>query len=157
MRYCGRDFTTSEMYAAVAKDYPDSIIAPYAAAWDHNQIFFYWAMLNMDYVSLILQGVDYWKFVNDTAELWNPRMYAIIDDAILQNTEEDNIRYYVSPGCNHTILGNPKIYTEVTGGYTVAEWLNQMIETGLTGLDHVLCEDCGTKPDYISLQDSCDG
>jgi hypothetical protein len=150
------DFTTAEMYAAIARDYPDSIIAPYTAAWDHNQTFFYWAMLNMNYVSLLLQGVDYWQFVSDTAPLWNPKMYTIIDEAMALN-EEDNIRYYVSPGCNHTILGNPKFYTEVTNGYTVAEWLGQMIETGLTGLPHVLCDDCGTKPDYLSLQDSCDG
>jgi len=48
-------------------------------------------------------------------------------------------------------------YTEVTNGYTVAEWLSQMTETGLTGLPHVLCEDCETKPDYLSDGDFCDG
>ncbi len=150
------DFSTGEMYAEIAKDYPDSIIAPYTAAWDHNQIFFYWAMLNMDYASLLLQGVDYWRFVNETAEAWNPKMYAIIDEAIALN-QEDNIRYYVSPGCNHTILGNPMFYEEVTSGYTVAEWLNQMVETGLAGLPHVFCEDCGAKPDYLTEGEFCDG
>ena len=150
------DFSTGEMYAAIANDYPESIITPYTAAWDHNQIFFYWAMLNMDYIALLLQGVDYWGNVDGIAAQWNPKMYAIIDEAITENTE-DNIRYYVSPGCNHTILGNPMFYTEVTSGYTVAEWLSQMTETGLTGLPHVLCEDCATKPDYLSEGDFCDG
>jgi hypothetical protein len=113
-------------------------------------------MLNMDYVALLLQGVDYWGNVNSIAEQWNPMMYAIIDEALAENTE-DNLRYYVSPGCNHTILGNPMFYTEVTNGYTVAEWLSRMVETGLTGLPHVLCEGCDTKPDYLSDGDICDG
>jgi hypothetical protein len=87
---------------------------------------------------------------------WNPKMYGNMNESIAENTE-DNMRYYVSPGCNHTILGNPMFYTEVTSGYTVAEWLSQMVETGLTGLPHVLCEDCGAKPDYLSDGDFCDG
>ncbi len=150
------DFSTGAMYAAVADTYPDSIIAPYTAAWDHNQTFFYWAMLNMDYVSLLVKGVDYWKSVNETAEEWNRRMYAVADEAIERNSA-DNIRYYVSPGCNHTILGNPILYDEVTNGYTVAEWLSQMLETGLAGLPNVFCQDCDTKPDYLSEGDFCDG
>jgi hypothetical protein len=53
-------------------------------------------------------------------------------------------------------MGNPKLYTEDTNGYTVAEWITQMVETGLTGLPNVACSGCDAKPDYPSVGDSCD-
>jgi hypothetical protein len=148
------DFSIGEIMATIANHYPDVIIAPYSAAWDHNQIFFYWAMLGLDY-SLVLTGVDYWEEVDDTAVDWNEGLYDVIDDA-LDNGTEGNIRYYISPGCNHTIMGSPKFYEEVTGGYTVAGWITQMLGTGLAGLPNVECTDCDTKPDYVTIQDSCD-
>ena len=141
------NFTSGEMVAMIADHYPDAIVAPYTSAWDHNQIFFYWAMLNLNYPTILLYGVDYWSDVNSVAAEWNQKMYGVMEDG-LQNNSAKNIRYYVSPGCNHTILGNPKFYTEVTNGYTVAEWVTQMLETGLTVLDSVACSDCGTKPVY---------
>jgi hypothetical protein len=83
-------------------------------------------------------------------------MYAIVEDAVAGGTE-DNIRYYVSPGCNHTIMGSPKFYEEVTGGYTMAGWIAQMLETGPSGLPNVDCRpDCNTKPDYLTVGESCD-
>ena len=149
------DFTSGEIVAMIANHYPDTIMAPYTSAWDHNQIFFYWAMLNLNYVNILLYGIDYGEDVNSVAVEWNQRMYAVTDDA-LANSTEGNVRYYVSPGCNHTILGNPKLYTEDTNGYTVAEWITQMVDTGLTGLDNVACSGCDTKPDYPSMWESCD-
>jgi len=147
------DFTSGEMVAMIANHYPDTVMAPYTSAWDHNQIFFYWAMLRLNY-SLILTGVDYWQDVDDTAVEWNGKMYDIIRDA-LENGTEDNIRYYVSPGCNHTIMGSPKFYEEVTEGYSMAGWIDQMLGTGIP--PNVDCRpDCDTKPDYLSDGESCD-
>ena len=148
-------FTSGELVAAIANHYPDAVVAPYTAAWDHNQIFFYWAMLNLDYVTLMLSGVDYWKDVDATAVEWNRKMKEVREDAMEHNTE-GNIRYYISPGCNHTIMGSPKFYEEVTDGYTMAEWINQMLESGWSGLPSVECTDCGMKPDYPSVRESCD-
>ena len=154
-----RDFTSGEMVAAIANHYPDTIVAPYTAAWDHNQIFFYWAMLHMNYFDLILLGVDYGANVNATAAEWNPKMYAVAEDARANNTE-GNFRYYISPGCNHTILGSAKFYDEVTytdtGEFTVAEWITDMLQSGLSGLPDVVCSDCDVKPDYPSMWESCD-
>lgn len=147
------DFTSGQMVAMIADHYPDTIMAPYTSAWDHNQIFFYWAMLNLNYVNILLYGVDYWADVDSVALEWNQRMKSIRDDALAYSTA-GNIRYYISPGCNHTILGNPKLYTEETNGYTVAEWITQMVETGL--IENVACSDCDTKPDYPSVGESCD-
>jgi hypothetical protein len=149
------DFTSGEMVAMIADHYPDTIMAHYTSAWDHNQIFFYWAMLNLNYVNILLYGVDYGADVDSTAVEWNQRMYAVVEDALDNNTA-GNVRFYVSPGCNHTILGNPKLYTEETNGYTVAGWINQMVDTGLTGLDDVACSGCDEKPDYPSMWESCD-
>jgi hypothetical protein len=54
-------------------------------------------------------------------------------------------------------MGSPKFYEEVTGGYTMAEWITQMLGTGLAGLPNVDCmPDCGTKPDYPSEGEFCD-
>ena len=53
-------------------------------------------------------------------------------------------------------MGSPKFYEEVTGGYTVAGWITQMLETGLSGLPNVGCTDCDTKPDYLTVGESCD-
>jgi hypothetical protein len=149
------DFTSGEVVAMIANHYPDSIFAPYTAAWDHNQIYFYWAMVNLNYARLMLFGVDYWRDVDANAVEWNQEMYEVTEDA-LANSTEGNIRYYISPGCNHTILGNPKFYEEDTDGYTMAEWIAQMLETGLTGLPNVACTDCGAKPDYPTEGEFCD-
>jgi hypothetical protein len=112
-------------------------------------------MLNLNYVNILLYGVDYGEDVNSAAVEWNQKMYTVVEDALAQNTAE-NVRFYISPGCNHTILGNPKLYTEETNGYTVAGWISQMLDTGLSGLDSVACSDCDVKPDYPSMWESCD-
>lgn len=150
-----RDFTTGQMVAAIANHYPDSVLASYTSAWDHNQIAFYYIMLHIDYLNMALNWINYWENVDAYANEWNRKMYAIRDEAIAENTA-GNIRYFISGGCNHTILGDPAFYTEVTNGYTVAQWVTRMLESGSAGLPQVACTGCSIKPDYLAEDNPCE-
>ncbi len=145
------DFSSAEIVAAVANHYPDSIMAPYTSAWDHNQIAFYYTMLHTTYWDMIFNWSNYYTNVDAFAEEWNAKMYHIIVDT-LANTTEGNFRYYISPGYHHTILGSPEFYTEISNGYDLVGWITQMLESGLEGLPNVACsgrdEECVAKPVY---------
>ncbi len=146
------DFSTGELYGAIANHYPDSIVTPYTAAWDHNQIMFYYIMLYIDWWYMPLWQ-NYYENVDAHSEDWNARMYAVLDDT-MAHAAAGNYRYYVGPRCNHTILGSPDFYDELSGGYSLLEWVTQLLDSGVDNLPNVLCTDCDTKPDYL-VDDPC--
>lgn len=73
------------------------------------------------------------------------------------DSKEDNIRHYISPGCNRTIPGGSKFYEEVRKGFTMAGWIAQMPESGPSGLSNADGKkDCDRKPDDLTVGKSCD-
>jgi len=145
------DYSSPETLAAIANHYPDSIIAPYTSAWDHNQIAFYYTMLHSNYFNMIFTWSNYYKNVDAFAEEWNAKMYRNILDMVAK-LPGGNFRYYIGPGYHHTILGSPEFYTEISDGHRLVDWITQMLESGLEDLPNVACsdkdEDCASKPTY---------
>ena len=54
-----------------------------------------------------------------------------------------NFRYYVGTGSRHTMYGNDKVYSDVTGGVPpLVDWIEAMLG-GTPDWTNVECQDCG--------------
>jgi hypothetical protein len=120
---------------AVASYFPDTLWAHYATAFDGGtggQTGFYNVMLNPTYV---LEWFSWW----DASCAFNTHM---VDQATTTAAdvalENDNYRYYIGSGSQHTMWGSNKVYTDTTGGVPlIVDWIDAM----LTG-----------SPDWVNVE-----
>jgi hypothetical protein len=124
--------TMSDVYTAIAAEYPWSRLAQYTTAYDGTQIFFLNVMLNIN-------NPYAWNTIPpEVAGLWHNTM---LDYADTTAAESPNYRYYIGAGTVHTIMMSPKFYTEESGGMSFAQWVNYMIQTP-NKWENEECENC---------------
>ena len=107
------------IYSALTNYYPRDRFSQYTTVHDAVQTLFYNIMLNS----------------NDMSQ-WNnltPQLFSTWTSSMLNNsyaaTAAPNYRFYIAPGCQHTILRKTAMYsTETVGGTTFRDWFE-----GLTG------------------------
>ncbi len=115
--------TMPVVYSAIAAEYPLSRLAQYTTAFDQTQIFFYNVMLNITDPTLWYDPAK----LGYAAYVWNPTMlYYSYSTA----AASPNYRYYIGAGTVHTIMMDPKFFTESSAdGVSFVDWVNKMINT----------------------------
>jgi hypothetical protein len=128
---------TPAVYSALTNHYPKDKFSQYSTVHDLIQTMFYNIMLNS----------------NDMSQ-WNnltPELFASWTGGMLTNAYTEaaspNYRFYIAPGCQHTILRTAAMYsTQTVGGATFMDWLE-----GLTGgknkkaWNNLSCTDTGCQ------------
>ncbi len=135
------DMEISDVYLNIADYYTDSKLGQFTTAWDWNQTFFYYVMLNIDDPGSWETG---WP-----AEWcsWNSKM---LDYAYETADGAPNYRYYIAAGDYHTIMMSPEFYTEDSAGVSFAKWVKMMVNNPLNPhwgspggkWQNVECTDC---------------
>ena len=113
-----RSFTPA-IYSALTNYYPRDRFSQYTTVHDAVQTLFYNIMLNSN-------DMSQWSRLT-------PQLFSTWTSGMLNNsyaaTAAPNYRFYIAPGCEHTILRKTAMYsTETVGGTTFRDWLE-----GLTG------------------------
>jgi len=131
------ELSLQDVYVEVARQYPWSRFGTYTTAFDGGQggqTGFYSIMLNGGNP---LAGLTWWE----ASCAWNQAMRE-------QNFEifarvPANFRSYVGTGSRHTMYGNDKVYSDVTGGVPpLVDWIEAMLG-GTPEWTNVECQDCG--------------
>ncbi len=112
--------TMADVYKGIADFYPQSKLAQFTAAWDWNQTFFYYVMLNLYDPGSWGTG---WPAVWPD---WNAQMRGYAYETAL---DAPNYRYYIAAGDYHTIMLSPAFYEEDSAGMSFAAWVKAMINT----------------------------
>ncbi|MFC1670243.1 pectin acetylesterase-family hydrolase [Spirochaetota bacterium] len=131
--------TTSlaEVNAIIANYYADTKFAQYTTAWDSVQVYYLTVMENIDNISDWDDSTDEWC-------VWNQSMNDNIETTSTNSTQ-GNYKFFIAPGEDHTIMFSSELYSEVSNGTYLVDWINDMINGG-AGFDDVNCtEDCN-KP-----------
>jgi hypothetical protein len=138
LAFPGIDFDTitiSEFYSTLANNYSDSRIAQYTTKWDNTQSWFYNIMLGdtIDYPETWGSGetsipnpIHTGGTWADVVTAWSTGMIAFLNDTTTLSTQ-NNYRYYVSAGRDHTVLMSTKFYTEDSGGTSFVQWVDDFI------------------------------
>ncbi|MFO7560397.1 MAG: pectin acetylesterase-family hydrolase [Desulfobacterales bacterium] len=126
------EMTIEQVYTDIAAAYPWSRIAQYTTAYDWNQTFFYYVMLNINNPATWETG---WPAV------WCDWHGQMLDYAYNTAAAAPNYRYYIAAGIDHTIMMSPKFYTEESGGTSYAAWVDSMIKTP-NKWNNQECENC---------------
>ncbi len=135
------DMEISDVYLNIANYYTDSKLGQFTTAWDWNQTFFYYVMLNINDPSSWETGWPV-KWCS-----WNGQM---LDYAYETADGAPNYRYYIAAGDYHTIMMSPKFYTEDSAGVSFAKWVKMMVNNPLNPhwgppggkWQNVECTDC---------------
>jgi len=135
------DITMEDVYVDIAHYYPLSKFAQFSTAWDWNQTFFYYVMLDLYNPGNWQTG---WPSVWCD---WHNQMYTYVHETADQ---APNYRYYISAGQYHTIMGSPQFYSEDSAGELYSDWVRAMVRNpfGLFGgflqgkWKNLECEDC---------------
>ena len=135
------DMTIDQVYTDIAAEYPWSKVAQYTTAYDWNQTFFYYVMLNIYNPTTWQTG---WPTV------WCDWHGQMLDYVYNTAAEAPNYRYYIAAGTDHTIMMSPKFYTEESAGIPYVQWVNAMVNNPFGTHSHFLegkwknleCEDC---------------
>jgi len=111
---------------AAARHYPKTRWAHYTAAYDGGtggQTGFYHVM---SYPGFFIV----WEYWWDSSCAFNAAMrQQALDTEAAVSLENDNYRYYIASGSEHTAFGNPRVYDDTTGGVPpLADWVSAMIE-----------------------------
>lgn len=127
-----------EVYLAVANYYTDSYIAHYTSRYDHNQIFMYYLMLELEnmekWVNLNYDGYG----VPDSVTCdWTSKMMDLWSITDLS----PNLQIYVGPSRRHTITTFDEFYTLSTNSVKILDWVNQMLIDD-PSWSSVYCDDC---------------
>lgn len=133
------DTFMNDLFSAVANHYPDDRFAQYNTYWDAIQVLFYNIMLNPD-------NPLAWADLNETVYAdWIGQM--ITKNAI--NAAHPNYRYFVGPGCHHTIMRfNDDFYRENPEGVNFVDWLAAITArpNQSEAWENFFCTDCGAPP-----------
>ena len=146
------EMTAADMYTDYAKYYPLSKVAQYSTAWDETQAWFYNLQLVDDSVyppvpfSYEPWLWDYLPYDEVRCD-WNAQMLEFSYDTA---AAARNYRYYIAAGDDHTILMDPKFYTEDSAGIPFVKWVKAMVRNpfGMWGgplqgrWRNLECEDC---------------
>lgn len=135
------DITMEDVYVDIAHYYPFSKLAQFSSAWDWNQTFFYYVMLDLYNPGNWQTG---WPSVWCD---WHNQMYTYVHETADQ---APNYRYYISAGQYHTIMGSPQFYTENSAGELYNVWVRAMVRNpfGVFGgflqgkWKNLECEEC---------------
>jgi hypothetical protein len=135
------DLEMSDVYINIANYYPFSKLAQFTTAWDWNQTFFYYVMLNIN-------NPGTWE--TDWPLVWCDWNSQMIDSVYETAAEARNYRYYIAAGDYHTIMMSPEFYTENSAGISYARWVRVMVNNpfGMWGgpwqglWRNVECVDC---------------
>jgi len=111
--------------AAAARFYPRTKWAHYTAAYDGGnggQTGFYHLMLYPDFFIV-------WEYWWQSSCAFNEVMrQQALDTEAAVSLENDNYRYYIASGSEHTGFGSARVYDDTTGGVPpLADWVNAMI------------------------------
>jgi len=105
------------VYASLSSYYTKDKFSQYTTVWDAVQVMFYNIMLHTDQMP---------QWPNLTPELfaaWTTTMQG----TAYMNAAAPNYRFYIAPGCQHTILRDEGLYSSsAVGGVTVLEWLSAL-------------------------------
>ena len=142
--------TISEMYTSLSETYPRVRVGQYTTAWDATQVFFYNVMLNIppDPDLDLYELYEIWNYPD--ADVWCGWHQQMLDYAYDTADAAPNYRYYIAAGIDHTILRDPKFYTEKVAGIPFAKWVKAMVykpfhvnhSRGKGRWRNVECEDC---------------
>lgn len=128
---------TPAVYSALANHYPKDKFSQYTTVHDLTQTLFYNIMLNS----------------NDISQ-WNnltPSLFATWTGGMLANAYAEaaspNYRYYIAPGCVHTIVRSNAMYsTQTVGGATFLEWIKGLTSDNPdVNWDNLSCTDSGCQ------------
>lgn len=108
-------------YGLLALRYPLDRFSQYTSAWDTSQTLFYNVMLHPD------APQDWMGTVSQAFLPWTATMQTYVH----ANALAPNYRFYVAPGCRHTILGFDRFYTMNVGGVPFADWISAQTSTRL--------------------------
>lgn len=113
-------------YSTLAHYYGKDRFAQYTTNWDAVQALFYNIMENT-------QNPAEW--VNLTPEVFGTWNY-LMTQYTSATAGNSNYRYFVEPGCNHTLMRDPEFYSSTSAGGTTTfqNWLKGMI--GMRSVDN---------------------
>lgn len=116
---------TPTYYSLVANYYSKDRFAQYTTNWDAIQTFFYNVMLDTNNPAA-------WLNLGPAFGPWNYLMTQYTSAAAANS----NYRYFIEPGCNHTLMRNIEFYTSTNAGGSVRfqDWLKGMI--GMRSVDN---------------------
>lgn len=125
------------VYSALANHYPKDRFSQYTTVHDLIQTMFYNIMLNS----------------NDISQWGNltPIIFATWTGGMLANTytqaASPNYRFYIAPGCQHTILRSAAMYsTQTVGGTTFLDWFDGLTSgKNKKAWDNLSCTDGGCQ------------
>jgi hypothetical protein len=84
-----------------------------------------------------IEWVSWWNSVCE----WNDEALTLLTDTYAGATD-DNFRYYVGAGTQHTVWFGDKIFHDTHGGVsTVTDWVNEMLSDD-PAWDNQICTDC---------------
>ncbi len=124
------------VYSVLANYYPKDRFSQYSTVHDAIQTLFYNIMLNS----------------NDMSQWGNltPQLFATWTTGMLTNAyvaaASPNYRFYIAPGCQHTILRSAAMYSQQTvGGTTFLDWLDGLTKRHDSHWDNLSCTDIGCQ------------
>ncbi len=107
------------IYAALTDYYPRDRFSQYSTIHDTIQVLFYNIMLNSNDMS------QWGNFTAQRIAAWSNGMLRNSYAAVAA----PNYRFYIAPGCDHTILRSPAMYSEATvNGVTFLDWFEGLTE-----------------------------
>ncbi len=135
------DITMEDVYVDIARYYPFSKLSQFSTAWDWNQTFFYYVMLDL------YNPGDWQTGWTSVWCDWHNQMYTYVHETA---DKTPNYRYYIGAGQYHTIMGSPQFYTEKSAGELYSEWVRAMVRNpfGVFGgplqgkWKNLECKDC---------------
>lgn len=138
-----------DIFAAVARYYPDSRVAEYTPAWDLGQVFI-WHLMNTytdkdaNWNASIYKEKQFDAIPDATFCDWNQRLLQRRGE-LLQEMEGENYTLYLAPGAHHGI-GND--FAGSSAGVPFRAWLTELVSDAPMPTP-VFCDgDCG-RPEAV--------
>ncbi len=133
----GANGFTPAVYSLITNHYPDDRFAQYTTVHDVIQTLFHNVMTNSS-------DITQWNNLT-------PATFATWTTGMLTNSytqaASPNYRFFIAPGCQHTILRSPTMYSSQTvGGTTFLEWMKGLSsDKNKYGWDNLSCTDTGCQ------------
>jgi len=146
------------MYGLLANYYPNDRFAQYTTHWDATQVLFSNIMQHENDPSVWL------SITPELYQYWVTRMLGIH----FANAANANYRFYLAPGCKHTVLRfNDDFYARDRGQVPFRDWFAALTgsqeeaderhehDASLPAWENSFCTDCGAPPNDAQAFAAC--
>ena len=105
------------LYSALSSSYPKDRFSQYTTVHDLVQVLFYNIMVNSNEIS---------QWNNPTPGLFEFWTTSMLTNAFYQAAVLPNYRYFIAPGCQHTILRSAAMYSTTVDEVSFLDWAKEL-------------------------------